>query len=64
MGKHDINYELIAYKEQNEELRKRLNRAQRVISEIEARAEDKITALEEENAMLRQKITKLVETYV
>ncbi len=33
-------------------------------NEIEANAEDKITALEAENAKLRGKILKLVESYV
>ena len=33
-------------------------------SEIEANAEDKITELEAENAKLRGKIVKLVESYV
>jgi hypothetical protein len=33
-------------------------------SEIEANGEDKLTELEAENAKLRGKIVKLVETYV
>ena len=34
------------------------------MSELEAAAKDRITELEEENTMLREKIAKLVELYV
>lgn len=34
------------------------------MSEIEAAAKDRITELEEENTMLREKIARLVELYV
>ena len=51
----------------NETIRKlqeQCGRMSKWASEIEANGEDKITELEAENAKLRGKIVKLVETYV
>ena len=51
----------------NETIRKlqeQCSRMSKWASEIEANAEDKITELEAENAKLRGKIVKLVESYV
>lgn len=51
----------------NETIRKlqeQCGRMSKWASEIEANAEDKMTELETENAKLRGKIVKLVETYV
>lgn len=51
----------------NETIRKlqeQCGRMSKWASEIEASAEDKMTELEAENAKLRGKIVKLVETYV
>ena len=51
----------------NETIRKlqeQCGRMSKWASEIEASAEDKITELEAENAKLRGKIVKLVESYV
>ena len=51
----------------NETIRKlqeQCSRMSKWASEIEANGEDKMTELEAENAKLRGKIVKLVETYV
>ena len=51
----------------NETIRKlqeQCGRMSKWASEIEANAEDKMTELEAENAKLKGKIVKLVETYV
>ena len=51
----------------NETIRKlqeQCGRMSKWASEIEANGEDKVTELEAENAKLRGKIVKLVETYV
>ena len=51
----------------NETIRKlqeQCGRMSKWASEIEANGEDKLTELEAENAKLRGKIVKLVETYV
>ena len=51
----------------NETIRKlqdQCGRMSKWASEIEANAEDKLTELEAENAKLRGKIVKLVESYV
>ena len=51
----------------NETIRKlqdQCGRMSKWASEIEANAEDKMTELEAENAKLRGKIVKLVESYV
>ena len=51
----------------NETIRKlqeQCGRMSKWASEIEANADDKVTELEAENAKLRGKIVKLVETYV
>ena len=51
----------------NETIRKlqeQCSRMSKWASEIEAGADDKVTELEAENAKLRGKIVKLVETYV
>ncbi len=51
----------------NETIRKlqeQCSRMSKWASEIEANAEDKVTELKAENAKLRGKIVKLVETYV
>ena len=45
-------------------LQEQCGRLSKWASEIEANAEDKITELEAENAKLRGKIVKLVESYV
>ena len=45
-------------------LQEQCSRMSKWASEIEANAEDKITELEAENAKLRGKIVKLVESYV
>lgn len=45
-------------------LQEQCGRMSKWASEIEANAEDKITELEAENAKLRGKIVKLVESYV
>ena len=80
MGKHDIksvsneeylqgrikNLEarLVFVNETNDELKRKVNRLNKWISELEAAAEDKVTELEAENARLRGKILKLVDDYV
>ena len=80
MGKHDIksvsneeylqgrikNLEarLVFVNETNDELKRKVNRLNKWISELEAAAEDKVTELEAENAKLRGKILKLVDDYV
>ena len=51
----------------NETIRKlqeQCSRMSKWASEIEANAEDKVTELEAENAKLRGKIVRLVESYV
>jgi len=45
-------------------LKNEVNKYNKWMSEIEAAAKDRITELEEENTMLREKIAKLVELYV
>ena len=45
-------------------LQEQCGRMSKWASEIEANAEDKVTELEAENAKLRGKIVKLVESYV
>ena len=45
-------------------LQEQCGRMSKWASEIEANAEDKVSELEAENAKLRGKIVKLVETYV
>ena len=45
-------------------LQEQCSRMSKWASEIEANAEDKVSELEAENAKLRGKIVKLVETYV
>ena len=46
------------------QLREQMGRTNKWLSEVEANAEDKISELEAENAKLRGKIVKLVESYV
>lgn len=60
----DLKKRLAFAEESNSKLRAEVNKYNKWMSEIEAAAKDRITELEEENTMLREKIAKLVEIYV
>ena len=60
----DLESRLAFANETIAKLQEQCGRMSKWVSEIEASAEDKMTELEAENAKLRGKIVKLVETYV
>ena len=60
----DLEKRLAFANETIRKLQEQCGRMSKWASEIEANAEDKMTELEAENAKLRGKIVKLVETYV
>ena len=60
----DLESRLAFANETIAKLQEQCGRMSKWASEIEANAEDKMTELEAENAKLRGKIVKLVETYV
>ena len=60
----DLESRLAFANETIAKLQEQCGRMSKWASEIEANAEDKLTELEAENAKLRGKIVKLVETYV
>ena len=60
----DLEKRLEFANETIKKLQEQCGRMSKWASEIEANAEDKMTELEAENAKLRGKIVKLVETYV
>ena len=60
----DLETRLAFANETNSKLKNEVNKYNKWMSEIEAAAKDRITELEEENTMLREKIAKLVELYV
>ena len=60
----DLEARLAFANETNNKLQTEVNKYNRWMSEVEAAAKDRITELEEENTMLREKIAKLVELYV
>lgn len=60
----DLESRLEFANETIKKLQEQCGRMSKWASEIEANGEDKITELEAENAKLRGKIVKLVESYV
>ena len=60
----DLEARLAFANETNSKLQTEVSKYNRWMSEVEAAAKDRITELEEENTMLREKIAKLVELYV
>lgn len=60
----DLESRLAFANETNSKLQTEVSKYNRWMSEVEATAKDRITELEEENTMLREKIAKLVEIYV
>lgn len=60
----DLESRLAFANETNSKLQTEVSKYNRWMSEVEAAAKDRITELEEENTMLREKIAKLVEIYV
>ena len=60
----DLEKRLAFANETIRKLQEQCGRMSKWASEIEANAEDKMTELEAENAKLRGKIVKLVESYV
>lgn len=60
----DLEKRLAFANDTNSKYSGEVNKYNRWMSEIEAAAKDRITELEEENTMLREKIAKLVELYV
>ena len=60
----DLEKRLAFANDTNSKYNGEVNKYNRSMSEIEAAAKDRITELEEENTMLREKIAKLVELYV
>lgn len=60
----DLENRLAFANDTNNKYNSEVNKYNRWMSEIEAAAKDRITELEEENTMLREKIAKLVELYV
>ena len=60
----DLEKRLAFANDTNSKYNGEVNKYNRWMSEIEAAAKDRITELEEENTMLREKIAKLVELYV
>jgi uncharacterized coiled-coil protein SlyX len=60
----DLEQRLAFANDTNSKYNSEVNKYNKWMSEIEAAAKDRITELEEENTMLREKIAKLVELYV
>ena len=60
----DLEKRLAFANDTNSKYSGEVNKYNKWMSEIEAAAKDRITELEEENTMLREKIAKLVELYV
>lgn len=60
----DLENRLAFANDTNSKYSGEVNKYNKWMSEIEAAAKDRITELEEENTMLREKIAKLVELYV
>lgn len=60
----DLEARLKFSEETVKKLQEQCSRMSRWASEIEANADDKLTELEAENAKLRGKIVRLVESYV
>jgi len=60
----DLEARLAFANETNSKLQAEVSKYNRWMSEVEAAAKDRITELEEENTMLREKIARLVEIYV
>ena len=60
----DLEKRLAFANDANSKYSGEVNKYNKWMSEIEAAAKDRITELEEENTMLREKIAKLVELYV
>ena len=60
----DLENRLAFANDTNNKYNSEVNKYNKWMSEIEAAAKDRITELEEENTMLREKIAKLVELYV
>ena len=60
----ELKDKLIFANDTIKKLQEQCSRMSKWASEIEANAEDKMTELEAENAKLRGKIVKLVESYV
>ena len=60
----ELKDKLIFANDTIKKLQEQCSRMSKWASEIEANAEDKVTELEAENAKLRGKIVKLVESYV
>ena len=60
----DLEKRLAFANETTSKLKAEVSKYNRWMSEVEAAAKDRITELEEENTMLREKIAKLVELYV
>ena len=60
----DLEKRLAFANDTNSKYNGEVNKYNKWMSEIEAAAKDRITELEEENTMLREKIAKLVELYV
>ena len=61
---NDLEKRLAFANDANSKYNGEVNKYNKWMSEIEAAAKDRITELEEENTMLREKIAKLVELYV
>lgn len=60
----DLEKRLAFANDTNSKYSGEVNKYNKWMSEIEAAAKDRITELEEENTMLREKIARLVELYV
>ena len=60
----DLENRLAFANNTNNKYNSEVNKYNKWMSEIEAAAKDRITELEEENTMLREKIARLVELYV
>jgi len=60
----DLENRLAFANDTNNKYNSEVNKYNKWMSELEAAAKDRITELEEENTMLREKIAKLVELYV
>ena len=60
----DLENRLAFANDTNNKYNSEVNKYNKWMSEIEAAAKDRITELEEENTMLREKIARLVELYV
>ena len=60
----DLESRLAFANETIKKLQTEVSKYNRWMNEVEADAKDRITELEEENTMLREKIAKLVEIYV